>query len=171
MSASALSTVSALRLGLQPGQLDGGEIRQRDLRQQFQLDLEFKVGGRAGVGSADQVDLRLAGGAQAALGEHLLGRVADALLQHLGGHRGAVALAHDGSRHLAGAEPGQAQGPAEIGQPRGAAALDVGGRHDDGEAALQPSERVSVTCMVGKSLILTTDDQRRSAAGGAGGGT
>ena len=70
------------RLGLQAGQLDGGEIRQRDVGQQLQLDLELQV---LGAGSAlTSSTLRLGGGAQAAVGQHLLGGLVDALLQHLG---------------------------------------------------------------------------------------
>ncbi len=49
-----------------------------------------------------------------------------------------IALAHHGRRDLAGPKPGQGQRLAEIGQPGGALALDIGGRNHHGVGALQP---------------------------------
>ncbi len=128
------------RLGLEAGERDCGEIGRRDLRQQLHLDPELEVGRRrlSHADAAHHVDARLAGGAQAALGEHLARRVVDAFLQHLGHHRIAVALAHQARRHAARTKAGQLQTPPDLRQLGGALALDVGSRDDHGEAALQP---------------------------------
>ena len=126
-------------LGLAADQADLAEIRQGDIRQQLEFDLEFQVLGGAGAGNigGDQVDLWRLRRAHVALGDHLFGRLVDRFLQHLGSDGIAVALANDGQRHLAGPEAGQAQRLAEIGEPRGAAGFDVLARHHNREAALQ----------------------------------
>ena len=122
--------------GLEPGELDAGEIGHRDLGQELELELELEIL-VLGLGRAHEIDLGLGGGAQATIGEELAGGFADALFQHLGGDGVAVALLDHAHRHLAGAEARDAQGLAELGEARGALALDIDGGHDHGEAALQ----------------------------------
>ena len=123
------------RLGFQARQGDVGKIRQGDVWQQLDLDIELKV---ARFVDGGHLDLGLARRAQAAIGQHLPGGVVYALFQHFRGDRAAVAFAHEVRGHLAGAEAGKAQVARQFGQALAALALDVGGRDHDGVSALQP---------------------------------
>ena len=68
-------------------------------------------------GEIHQLDLRLQRRAEAAVGDDLVGRLVDRLLQHFAHHGLAVALLDHLGRHLAGAEPGHAEVAAQLGQP------------------------------------------------------
>ena len=68
-----------------------------------------------------------------------LGRAAlHRALQHLAQHRRAVALAQDLHRHLAGAEARQANSAAEFVEAIDDLVLELVGRNDDAEFALEP---------------------------------
>ena len=133
-------------LGLQPLELELGEIHRLDLGQHLDRQLVFEVGAFV---EDDDLDLGLQRRAQIALA-HRLGRaVVDRVLQHLAHDRGAVALAQHGQRHLAGAEARQADRAADF--ARG----DRSTRRSISAAAtttlnscFSPSALVSVTCMV-----------------------
>ena len=119
MSASALSTVSAaastfMRVRLivpKSGSVISGSSSSSTLNSRSLAAPPPAI-------QADHVDLRLQRRAQAALGQHLLGGLADRLLQHFGGHRAAVALAHH--RHAAPCRAGTRAGSASCrGWPAG----------------------------------------------------
>src|SRR6185312_9595820 len=84
-----------------------------------------------------ELDLRLQRRAQIALA-HRLGRaVGDRTFQHLAHDRRAVALAQHGEWNFAGTEARQADGTGDFAEAIGHAALDIGGRDDDGHLVLQ----------------------------------
>ena len=118
-------------------QAEGGEIRQRDVRQQLQLHLEFQILGRAGRGRLDRhhFQLRHHRGPQRALGQQLLRGLIDRLLHHLGRDGAAEALPHDRHRHLARPESWQIDLFGEFGKPRQAAAFNVRRGNGHGERA------------------------------------
>ena len=134
-------------VGLQPGQLDGGEVGHRDFGQQLELDRELEILLVLELG--DHVDLRLQSPARRPRSVRTCWVASlTTLFQHLGHHRGAEALADDGHRHLAGAEAGQVDGLAEFGQPLGRACPRC---RTPGTMTVKPrfspSESVSVTCI------------------------
>ena len=68
-----------------------------------------------------------------------LGRASlDGALQHFAEHRGAEAPAQDLHRDLARAEARQGDGPADLAEPVGDLFLELAGRDDDAEFALEP---------------------------------
>ena len=92
------------RLGAQAFQLDAGEFGHRHIRQHFQFHAEFKI---TTIGEAGHLDLWLQRGLQATIADHLAGGIAHGFFQHFTHHGSAVALAHNGKRHLARAEARQ----------------------------------------------------------------
>ena len=91
-------------LSAQAFQLDARELGHRHIRQHFQFHAEFKV---TTIGEAGHLDLWLQRGLQATIADHLAGGIAHGFFQHFTHHGSAVALAHNGKRHLARAEARQ----------------------------------------------------------------
>ena len=121
-------------IDLHPLELHLGEIRRLDLRQHLDGERVFEPGL---LGEGLDLDLGLQRRAQAALRDRLVGRIGDRPFQHLAHHRRAVALLEERHRHLAGAEARQTHRLPDLLQPRVHLRLDVGGRHDDLEFALE----------------------------------
>ena len=92
------------RLGTQAFQLDAGKIRHRHVRQHFQFHAEFKIGAFGEIG---HFDLGLECGLQATIRHELTLRIVHGCLKHFAHDGGAIALAHNGKRHLARAEARQ----------------------------------------------------------------
>ena len=111
-----------------PLQLDLGEVAHLDVRQQLDRDLVLEI---LALLKGGDLDLRLHGRAQAALGQRLGRAVAHRLLDDLAHHRLAEALAQDRHRHLAGAEARKPHFLADLFEARVQLFAEVLGRNDD----------------------------------------
>jgi hypothetical protein len=134
----AVQRLVDLRIGhvdLDPLQLDLGDVADLDVRQQLHRDLVFEI---LAFFEGGDLDLRLHGRAQAALGEEGLGRaVAHRLLDDLAHHRLAEAIPQDRHRHLAGTEARKPHFLADLFEARFQLFAKVLGRDDDGVFALE----------------------------------
>src|SRR5579883_2569353 len=111
------------------------EIRLRDVGQQFDRQRVFEIGALA---ERYDVELGRQGRTQIVLADRRAGGGLDRALQHLAENRCAVALAQDAHRHLARAEPRNADLAADLFQPFGELSGKLARRHDDAELALEP---------------------------------
>ena len=133
----ALEGLVDLRFGhidLGPLQLDLGEVAHLDIRQQLDRDLVLEI---LALLEGGDLDLRLHGRAQAALGERLGRAVAHRLLDDLAHDRLAEALLQDRHRHFARAEAREPHFLADLFEARLQLFAEVLGRNDDGVFALE----------------------------------
>ena len=140
--AQLLVDLLVLDLGDRPLDRDRLEVLELDLRQDL-------VGHRVGeVGPAGehlvglllvlgQLEVRLHGGALAALGDRVAGDLVDDVLDDLGHRRFAEQAAEMVDRHLAGPEALDADFVLQRRQPRHQPAVQLGGRNDHLELPLQ----------------------------------
>src|ERR1700730_3255822 len=118
----------------EPLDVEVGKARFRDIRQHLQGHLVFEIGPLA---ERDDVDLWRQCRTQIALAYRVGGSVLQSALQHLTAHRITKALAQDLHRDLARTEPAQLDRPADIAEPAGDLFLELAGRDNDAELALE----------------------------------
>ena len=121
-------------LDLVGGHRDLAEVHRLDVRQQLQLHPVDQI---LPLVEGLHRDVRLAGGAQAALLDHLLRGVADGALQHLAHHGLAEALLEDAHRRLARPEARDLLVLADLAQPALNLLVDLVGFQGDHELALE----------------------------------
>ena len=126
----------------QPGQLDGLEIGERDRRHDLDRHGVVEVAlardqflDRVLLGR--QRHLRIGGELEAALADDLVVGVAHRRLDHLGHGRAPVDAPEVGDRHLAGTEAVDADAVLQLVQARGDLGVELGGRNDHLEFALE----------------------------------
>ncbi len=119
----------------EPFDAEAGEIRLGDLGQDFDQHLVFEVGPLA---ERHDVNLGRQRRPQIMIADRVGRAALDRALQHLAQDRGAIAPAQDLHRDLAGAEPGQANGAAELVEPSHHLVFELARRDHDAVLALEP---------------------------------